>query len=213
VAKNERQLDQFVTSIERMAARSIWAGKNRFDSFAPIRLRSSAKWLADGRDYFFTLSSAIKKAKSTIYIHDWQLSPEIYLRRPPKDNESWRLDRLLQEKAQEGVKIFIILYKEVSNEFTPVDSSHAKQTLRSLHPNISVQRSPSHTSTGTLLWSHHEKMCAIDSAILFTGGLDLCFGRWDTPGHTLIDDNEDEIIWPGKGKQLLRSCLSIDINQ
>jgi phospholipase D1/2 len=57
----------------------------------------------------------------------------------------------------------------------------------------------------------------IDETIAFMGGLDLCFGRWDTPGHVLIDDaplglegiekihegqftlDESETqVWPGK---------------
>ncbi|GAA6029863.1 hypothetical protein JCM8097_001084 [Rhodosporidiobolus ruineniae] len=215
VAKTERQQDQFVASVEKMLAKTIWAGRNRFDSFAPIRLNVAAQWLIDGRDYFWSLSRAIALAKHKIYIHDWWLSPELYLRRPPIDNQKWRLDRLLQRKAREGVQIFVIVYKEVSNDFTPVESAYTKTRLRGLHPNIHVQRSPSHTSTGTLLWSHHEKMCVIDETIGFMGGLDLCFGRWDTPGHVLIDDgpnllNESDPqnvdrdqaqhsqIWPGK---------------
>ncbi|GAA5854566.1 hypothetical protein JCM8547_004887 [Rhodosporidiobolus lusitaniae] len=215
VAKTERQQDQFIASIEKMLAKTIWAGRNRFDSFAPIRLNVAAQWLIDGRDYFWSLSRAIALAKHKIYIHDWWLSPELYLRRPAIDNEKWRLDRLLQRKAREGVQIFVIVYKEVSNDFTPVESAYTKARLRGLHPNIHVQRSPSHTSTGTLLWSHHEKMCVIDETIGFMGGLDLCFGRWDTPGHVLIDDgsnpfNQDDPqnadrdqsqgtqIWPGK---------------
>ncbi|KAM0748139.1 phospholipase D, partial [Meredithblackwellia eburnea MCA 4105] len=199
VAKTERQQDQFIASIEKMVARTIWAGKNRFESFAPIRLNASAQWLVDGRDYFWSLSRAIMMAKERIYIHDWWLSPELYLRRPSIDNEKWRLDRLLQRKAKEGVQIFVIVYKEVSNDFTPVDSNYTKTRLRALHPNIHIQRSPSHTSTGTLLWSHHEKMCVIDETIGFMGGLDLCFGRWDTPGHNLVDDaRESAQIWPGK---------------
>ena len=28
-------------------------------------------------------------------------------------------------------------------------------------------------------WSHHEKMAVIDNEILFLGGLDLCFGRYE----------------------------------
>jgi phospholipase D1/2 len=48
VAKNERQMDQFIASIERMASRCIWAGMNRFGSFAPIRLNAAAQWLIDG---------------------------------------------------------------------------------------------------------------------------------------------------------------------
>jgi len=35
-------------------------------------------------------------------------------------------------------------------------------------------------------------MCVIDETIAFMGGLDACFGRWDTPQHILIDDGEPE---------------------
>lgn len=48
VAKTERQMDQFIASIEKMAEKSIWASKNRFGSFAPIRLNVAAQWLVDG---------------------------------------------------------------------------------------------------------------------------------------------------------------------
>lgn len=48
VAKTERQQDQFIASIEKMLAKTIWSGRNRFDSFAPIRLNASAQWLIDG---------------------------------------------------------------------------------------------------------------------------------------------------------------------
>ncbi|KAG9016332.1 Phospholipase D1 [Tulasnella sp. 427] len=202
VAKNERQMLQFIASMERMAAQSHWTGNNRFGSFAPIRLNVNATWLADGRDYFWNLGRAIMLAKERIYIHDWWLSPELYLRRPGQ--EHYRLDRLLQRKAEQGVKVYVILYKEVSNRTTPTDSNYAKRKLMALHPNIMVQRSPAHFSTGTFYWAHHEKMCVIDETIAFMGGLDLCFGRWDTPQHILVDDGNIEgadgstQIWPGK---------------
>lgn len=35
------------------------------------------------------------------------------MRRPPTEHEDFRLDRLLLRKAQQGVKILIIVYKEV----------------------------------------------------------------------------------------------------
>ncbi|KAK0430281.1 uncharacterized protein EV420DRAFT_1657697 [Desarmillaria tabescens] len=171
-ARNERQMLQWITAFERVAAASHYTGTNRFDSFAPIRLNVAAQWLVDGRDYFWNLSRAILLARETIYIHDWWLSPELQLRRPNK--ERYRLDRLLERKAKEGVKICIIVYKEVSSRTTPTDSNYKKQRLASLHPNIMVQRSPSHFQTGTFYWAHHEKLCVIDEAIAFMGGLDAC---------------------------------------
>lgn len=47
-------------------------------------------------------------------ILDWWLSPELQLRRPAAKYPEWRLDRLLQRKAAEGVRIYVQVYKEVS---------------------------------------------------------------------------------------------------
>lgn len=199
-ARNERQMLQWITALEKAAATTPFVAKHRFDSFSPVRLSVAAQWLVDGRDYMWNLSRAILMAQETIYIHDWWLSPELQLRRP--DKLKYRLDHLLERKAKEGVKIHIILYQEVSNRTTPTDSHYAKQRLMSLHPNIMVQRSPSHFQTGTFYWAHHEKLCVIDETIAFMGGIDLCFGRWDTPQHIIIDDPElsadNTEIWPGK---------------
>jgi phospholipase D1/2 len=46
-------------------------------------------------------------------IKDWWLTPELYLRRPPACHPEWRLDRVLKRKAEQGVKIYVIVYKEV----------------------------------------------------------------------------------------------------
>ncbi|KAF8635992.1 hypothetical protein AX15_000154 [Amanita polypyramis BW_CC] len=197
-ARTERQMMQWITALERAALKCKFASENRFYSFAPVRLNVAAQWLVDGRDYFWNLSRAILLAKECIYIHDWWLSPELLMRRPNKDH--YRLDHLLKRKASEGVKIYVILYQEVSSWTTPTNSNYAKQTLSSLHENIMVQRSPSHLQTGTFYWAHHEKLCVIDETIAFMGGLDLCFGRWDTPQHALTDDGHtpNGYIWPGK---------------
>lgn len=46
------------------------------------------------------------------------LSPELYLRRPPAKNEQYRLDRMLQAAAQRGVRVNVIVYKEVTQALT-----------------------------------------------------------------------------------------------
>ena len=47
-AKNERQMLQWIAAFERVARESHYTGRNRFDSFAPIRLNVAAQWLVDG---------------------------------------------------------------------------------------------------------------------------------------------------------------------
>ena len=210
LAKNERQLQQFEDSIGFMARTTEWAKEQRFGSFAPVRKKIYAQWLVDGRDYMWNVSRAISMAKDVIYIHDWWLSPELYMRRPAAISQKWRLDRLLQRKAQEGVKIFVIMYRNI-NTAIPIDSEYSKFSLLDLHPNVFVQRSPNQIRQNTFFWAHHEKICVVDHTVAFCGGVDLCFGRWDTPQHSVVDDKPTGFelddapkdadhcqLWPGK---------------
>lgn len=210
LAKNERQLHQFEESIRFMSQHTAWSKPNRFDSFAPVRSNVFTQWLVDGRDYMWNVSRAISMAKDVIHIHDWWLTPELYMRRPAAISQKWRLDRLLQRKAREGVKIFVIVYRNI-NSAIPIDSTYTKFSLLDLHPNVFVQRSPNQIRQNTFFWAHHEKLCIVDYTIAFVGGIDLCFGRWDTPQHTVVDDkltgfelsdtpkDADHCqLWPGK---------------
>lgn len=52
-----------------------------------------------------------------------------------------------------------------------------------------------------LYWAHHEKLCLVDGKIAFMGGLDLCFGRWDTNQHPIADAHPGDlqrIVYPGQ---------------
>lgn len=57
-------------------------------------------------------------AEESIYILDWWLSPELYLRRPPSANERYRLDNMLKAAAERGVSVRIVVYKEVQAALT-----------------------------------------------------------------------------------------------
>jgi len=176
--------------------------RHRFQSFAKEREGNHAKWYVDGHDYFYAVSELLESARSCIFIQDWWLSPELYLRRPPAQNELWRLDRILKRKAEAGVKIFVIVYKEVSVSNT-MNSLHTKHALEGLHPNIACMRHPDHFDgeDTVLFWSHHQKVIVVDDNTACIGGLDLCFGRWDTSSHSLADCHIADLrktIWPGQ---------------
>lgn len=88
---------------------------NRYHSFAPIRSGNDAKWFVDGCGYMWAVSVALEEATESIWILDWWLSPELYLRRPPSKNAQYRLDRMLLAAAERGVKVNVIIYKEVAS--------------------------------------------------------------------------------------------------
>ncbi|XP_072904854.1 phospholipase D2-like isoform X1 [Hemitrygon akajei] len=158
---------------------------HRFDSFVPARHSIQARWFVNGSGYFAAVADALNQAKEEIFIADWWLSPEIYLKRPAKD-DYWRLDTILKRKAEQGVKIFVLLYKEVELALG-INSEYSKRTLLSLHSNITVMRHPDHVSSTVLLWAHHEKLVVIDQTVAFLGGLDLAYGRWDDKDYRLTD--------------------------
>jgi phospholipase D1/2 len=267
--------------------------QHRFMSFAPERRGNETKWYVDGCSYMYAVSIAIEHARESIWILDWWLSPELYLRRPPAKNQQYRLDRLLHAAAERGVKVNIIVYKEVTQALTrkllnpvlpdylhsllphttdkftkgltrvgldvifksleewertdpliappiSVSSAHTKHHLEELHPNIGVFRHPDHLPDAAVLqssffasmknmsfspaklaqmpgdglkaiygahdgtvmyWAHHEKLCLVDGQIAFMGGLDLCYGRWDTNQHSIADAHPgdmDRIVFPGQ---------------
>ncbi|KAJ5126406.1 hypothetical protein N7526_008583 [Penicillium atrosanguineum] len=194
------------------AKRSKIAESHRFGSFAPIREGNNLKWYVDALDYLWAVSEALEKATETIYIADWWLSPELFMRRPPAEHQEWRLDHILKRRAEAGVKIFVIVYKEVNQALT-CNSAHTKHALQNLcpegtpgHGNIRVLRHPDHNvfenaADMTLYWAHHEKFIVIDYAMAFIGGIDLCFGRWDANQHALADVHPGGLkddIFPGQ---------------
>ncbi|RXN28958.1 phospholipase D1-like protein [Labeo rohita] len=87
---------------------------------------------------------------------------------------------------QQGVKIFVLLYKEVE-VVMGLNSEYTKKTLMGLHSNIRVIRHPDHMPSTALLWAHHEKSVVIDQSLAFLGGIDLAYGRWDDSQHRLTD--------------------------
>ena len=165
-----------------------------YQSFAPARMSQQCRWYINGCEYMEAVMNGLNNAKEEIFITDWWLCPELYLKRPTEDLQ-YRLDKILLKKAKEGVKIYVLLFKELSLAIG-LESSRAKSVLtqNGKNANIKVLRHPEHSPAGVFLWSHHEKCVIIDQSVAFTGGIDLCFGRWDDDMHRLVDLGRKENI-------------------
>ncbi|XP_042214753.1 phospholipase D1-like isoform X2 [Homarus americanus] len=175
-----------ITSTQNKYAKDFTNQGNRYGSFAPVRDRSYARWYVDGARYMWDVADMLEAAKEEIFITDWWMSPQIYLKRPDITGCKWRLEEVLKRKAESGVRVFILLYKEVELALG-ISSLHSKQTVNQLHPNIKVLRHPDHMAGGVLYWAHHEKLVIIDQMYAFVSGIDLAFGRWDDYRHKLED--------------------------
>lgn len=184
----KRRQKEWITYLKDVASNQArdFIQKNRFNSFAPERLSVDAGWFVDGSSYMSAVADALEGAKEEIFIANWWLSPEIYMKRPSVEGDYWRLDKILQRKAEAGVKVCVLLYKEVEVALG-INSYYSKQRLVAAHQNIKVLRHPDHAKVGVFLWAHHEKIVVVDQTCAFLGGLDLCYGRWDDHEHRLTD--------------------------
>ena len=175
---------------------------NKYNAYTNSKNYNICQYFCDGRDYFTDLFYQLMEAKQTIFITDWWMSPEVFLLRPVDEkiyldmkekgeitrnfgNKMTRLMDVLNYKAKQGVKIYILVYYEVSLALT-LNSKHTEEILNGLNKNINVTRHPSDPFS-TLLWSHHEKLVVIDQTIGYVGGLDLCWGRYDYSQHPIYE--------------------------
>ncbi|CAF4256278.1 unnamed protein product [Rotaria sp. Silwood2] len=172
---------------------------NQFNSYAPIRENQLAHWFINGKSYMEAVAKALLTAKDEVFITDWWLSPEIMMIRP-MDDETYRLDNILGRIADAGIRVYVMIYKEIKR-IVSLNSLYTEKKLisKSKKGFIKVIRHPDHfKKNGVYLWSHHEKMVIIDQKIAFVGGIDLCYGRWDDEYMRLVDlgDENDRTLKP-----------------
>ena len=175
---------EWLHAVREAHAKSEWNRFHRYRSFAPARDNCYVRMLIDGEAYMQQLLEHLSSARTEVYISGWWLVPDLPLRRPGIQDT---IIEVLKNRAQNGVKIFIILYKELSVALK-LDSWYSKQTLEAASPNIRVILHPRQLGVRAVLaWSHHQKLVLIDHEVAFVGGLDLCLGRYDNNSHRLFD--------------------------
>lgn len=194
-ADTSRNAMNWVTDLVGFYNSSSRAQTHFFEARFPPRRQCDVKVYTLTREYYSTLAITLLSAQKEILITGWKNSPTVILSRPPYP--TLRLDQILKYKAEQGIKVHMLLYKEVEGIGQTNDSSGAKLYLESLHPNIRVIRHPNKFVGGStaMLWSHHEKVAVVDRSVCFIGGVDISFTRWDDEFKRLAD--EDGLIYPG----------------
>ncbi|KVH93523.1 Phospholipase D family [Cynara cardunculus var. scolymus] len=177
---SKAKVRNWITAINNTGQKPIegWCNSHRFGSFAPQRGLtddgSQAQWFVDGQVAFEAIALSIANAKSEVQYYVFTLNSGI---------------PCIMEQ-----QIYILMYKEVAIALK-INSLYSQKRLLNIHENVKVLRYPDHFAAGIYL-SHHEKIVVVDHQICFLGGLDLCFGRYDTIEHKVSDC--PPFIWPGK---------------
>ena len=181
---------------------------NKYDSFASITKNNYCKYFIDGKDYYQDLYEQLLNAKEKIYIADFHINPELFLVRPVDEKiylemaknkiltkdfgkNMSRLMDILDYKAREGVKIFILLYYDYY--FLRLNSKYAQNIFSKLNKNINLIRFPK--DSNNILWTNHEKLVIIDDIIGYVGGHNLCWGSYDNNKHPIYEEENEEQIY------------------
>ena len=182
---------------------------NDYNSFAYKKSSNYCQYFVDGKNYFEDLFQNLMNAKETIFIAGFWLSPELFLRRPVDENiyiemakngeltkdlgnKISRLMDVLDYKAKQGVKIYILIYYEWGATIS-VNSKFVENLFKKLNNDIIVVRFP--IKQKVLLWVNHEKLVIIDKIIGYVGGFDLCWGRYDNNKHTIVEEPNNNNIY------------------
>ncbi|CAK0785144.1 hypothetical protein CVIRNUC_008350 [Coccomyxa viridis] len=176
--------------------------------------------LPDGRAFhvrgaWCDLYEAICNAKHLIYVTGWSIYDKITLVRDPSKPmlpSQWpTLGELLVQKANEGVKVLLLVWDDATSVNNPLLKgglmmTHDEET-REYFANTKVvaaivpreggtEDSVTQKFTKGNMFTHHQKSVIIDAQdprdpsmrqlVAFVGGLDLCDGRYDTSEHSLF---------------------------
>ena len=181
---------------------------NKYDSFASTTRNNYCKYFIDGKDYYQDLYDHLLNAKKTIYITDFHINPELFLVRPVDEKiylemaknkiltkdlgkNMSRLMDILDYKAKEGVKIYILLYYDYF--ILKLNSKYTQNIFSKLNKNINLIRFPKDSKN--ILWSNHEKLVIIDDIIGYVGGFNLCWGSYDNNKHPIYEGENKEQIY------------------
>ena len=163
----------------------------RIRSFAPVRDGTPVEILNCGEAIMSAMLNAVDNATTEIMMSWWEFCPDLPVVRSESlganawNNSNCTLPPLLKQKADKGVKVYILLWNIIDVVLpTAPMVEHAMESLGRLHPNITVISHP-----GLNIWTHthHQKFMVVDRKVAIVGGLDLAFKRWDTPDHPLFD--------------------------
>ncbi|KAL4294842.1 hypothetical protein AHAS_Ahas18G0268500 [Arachis hypogaea] len=155
--------------------------------------------------------NAIIDAKHFIYITGWSVYTEISLVRDQNQrNSSIKLGELLKKKANEGVKVLMLVWDDRTSvpDFKKdgLMATHDQETEQYFKDtDVHCILCPRNPDDGrsivqgfeiSTMFTHHQKSVILDgqvegeskkrSVVSFIGGIDLCDGRYDTQEHPLF---------------------------
>lgn len=170
--------------------------------FSMPRSGNRATILQTGKQTFREIHSALMKAEHFVWIADWQMAHDVELERLAGDKDhTTRLHNLIEKIiSTKPVHVRVLLYWSVTPSIPGVYDGLVMDRLNALNKrgypgSVKVLRQkPTTTQNDAVDYSHHQKFVVVDGKIAFIGGIDLTYGRWETPEFDVVIDPSRFVI-------------------
>ncbi|KAI3501207.1 hypothetical protein L1887_29070 [Cichorium endivia] len=179
------------------------------DGYLP-NMRLDGGLMYENGDCWHDICEAIKNARRLIYITGWSVFHNVQLVRNGEGAKNTMLGDLLKAKSSEGVRVLLLIWDDPTSrsilgiKTQGVMGTNDEETRRFFkHSSVKVLLCPRSAGKGhswakkqevETIYTHHQKTVIVDAdagnyrrrIMAFVGGLDLCGGRYDTPGHPIF---------------------------
>jgi phospholipase D1/2 len=165
--------------------------------------------MPSGKVAFQEMLKAFKDAKKFIWVADWQMGFDVELdQRGAKTGDSKAAHQAQLIKVFENiiktknVQIRVLLWRSPFDILPPnTYDGLVTEKLNAINNKpdnkgriIVLQQSTTSTQINSIVYSHHQKFAVVDGEIGFIGGIDLSYGRYETPEYDVVIDPATRVI-------------------
>lgn len=140
--------------------------------------------LVDGREFYKQVYEACCAAKRTIYMAGWQFASDVELVRG-EDAKSCKHPTtflpFLRSLCEANPELEIFLLPWDSSPVFAFEREPWQRLKFRLHGHKRIHWKMDNAHPPSA--SHHQKLIAVDRAVAFVGGMDVCTSRWDDRSH------------------------------
>lgn len=151
--------------------------------------------LSCGKVVLENIYDALMAAQHFIWIADWQMAFDVELKDRGKPGAKKQLHRVIEEIIKsKPIQVRVLLFRSVKDTIpgtydgmvaTKLNLLNKKGYLGSVRVELEA---PTTSQRDFFDYSHHQKFVVVDGSTAFIGGIDLSYGRWETPEFDVVTD-------------------------
>jgi phospholipase D1/2 len=163
--------------------------------FSMPRTGNKVSILSSGKVVLQNIYDALQKARHFIWIADWQMAFDVELVERGNEDHPGQLHKVLEQIIKnKPVQVRVLLFGSINDKVPGTYDGMVAEKLNGLNKkgypgSIRVElQSPTSAQRDSFDYSHHQKFVVVDGVVGFIGGIDLSYGRWETPEFDIVVD-------------------------